>query len=267
MDNIITFLTDSKDAITSFVILLTFVVSVFSLIMSVRNNKAVHYVNSITKSRIEWIQDLRDTIAEFISKTNIHNNAYYKEEYEKTGEHLSTCQKYCSKINLLLNCCDEKDKEIVEICNSILESYSNYCDEVHGCEVNSDGYFNNTPIMDLCVEEVGNRIDLLSQKVEIYLKSEWNRVKYESRGKIYEPATQEFDYNELIELYNDSTYKKKTWKRAFINFKAKIKRLLLTPKIIIFLIIAMVIAVLLILAGLTSLEEVEIALKEIEEWN
>lgn len=105
---------------------MTFFVSFISMYFFLRNNKAVHYVNSITKSRIEWIQHLRNTVAEFIENTNIYNNVYYKNDYEKAGMHLSKCQRLCSKIKLLLNYCDEKDKEIINLSEKILEAYRKY---------------------------------------------------------------------------------------------------------------------------------------------
>lgn len=63
MNEILQFFEDNKDALTAIGIILTFGVSIISF-FSVRNNKAVHYVNSITKSRIEWIQKLRKTVAD-----------------------------------------------------------------------------------------------------------------------------------------------------------------------------------------------------------
>ena len=85
MENLLQFFSRNKDALLAIGVLLTFFVSIISLYFSVRNNKAVHYVNSITKSRIEWIQKIRDTVSVFISKTNVYNNAYYKGDYDKSG--------------------------------------------------------------------------------------------------------------------------------------------------------------------------------------
>lgn len=112
MQNVLQFFNENKDVLLAIAVPLTFLASISSLYFSVRNNKAVHYVNSITKSRIDWIQKVRDTVSAFISKTNVYNNAYYSGDYDKSGEHLSECQKLCIEIKLLLNCCDKRDKEI-----------------------------------------------------------------------------------------------------------------------------------------------------------
>lgn len=224
LDASLDFFTKNKDAFTSIGILITFLVSAFSLYFSARNNKAVHFVNSVTKSRIEWIQDLRSNVAEFISITNIYNNVYYKKNYEKSGIHLSRCQQSCTKIKLLLNYCDDKDKNIINLCEEILEGFRKYCDFVHNCKVDNDGHFVDSKDMNKCKKQVENDIDKLSKAVQIYLKAEWNRVKYESQGKIYEKETQDFDYNELEMKYDNPMYKSKVWKRFFVNCIAKIKR-------------------------------------------
>lgn len=141
MDKVLQFFSDNKDALTAIGIILTFSVSVVSLYFSVRNNKAVHYVNSVTKSRIDWIQRLRSTVSEFISLTNVYNNAYYRGDYDKSGEHLSKCKELGSEIKLLLNCCDKRDKEICVLVNRILENHRKYCDMVHNMDVDENGYF------------------------------------------------------------------------------------------------------------------------------
>jgi hypothetical protein len=223
--NTLEFFEGNKDAFTSIGILLTIFISLISLYFSIRNNKAVHYVNAITKSRIEWVQNLRGKVAEFISNTNIYYNVYYNDDIEKLGEHLSKCQKACSEIRFLLNCCDDRDKEIVGIVDAIMENYAEYCDSTRICDVDENDYFIETEQMTCCKSIVEENIKLLNKKIQIYLKAEWNRIKYESLGKHYEKETQDFDYIELEAKYEDSYFHNDIWKRFCINSKAKIKRL------------------------------------------
>lgn len=224
MDDILKFFSDNKNALTAIGILLTFLVSSASLYFSVRNNKAVHYVNSVTKSRIEWIQKVRTTVAEFVSMTNVYNNAYYKGDYDKSGEHLAKCKMLCTEIKLLLNCCDERDKEICSLTDEILEGHRKYCDEVHNMQVDKNGYFIERAKTKELKQNIENNLTVLLRKLHILLKAEWNRVKYESQGKEYEKDTQEFDIFELEQKYDNSNYKNKVWKRFCINVKAKVKR-------------------------------------------
>lgn len=247
MTSLLTFLNTNINAITSFGILITFIVSAISLYMSIRNNKAVHYVNSITKSRMDWINQLRESVSEFIANTNIHNNAYYQKEYEKSGEHLSKCQKLCTKIKLLLNYCDDKDKEFVELIDRILDSFRGYCDEVHNCELDEQDYFIESSNMIVNKNNVEANIKILTEKIQIYLKSEWNRVKYESMGQMYEKATEKFDYKELNRKYYDSKYKNKVFLRKIINLGAKIKRWVFSFSFIISLLVLIAVIALIIL--------------------
>lgn len=197
MQNVLQFFNENKDVLLAIAVPLTFLASISSLYFSVRNNKAVHYVNSITKSRIDWIQKVRDTVSAFISKTNVYNNAYYSGDYDKSGEHLSECQKLCIEIKLLLNCCDKRDKEICKLVDDILENHRRYYDSVHNMEVDKKGYFIEGEEEEEIKKQIEKNIDELVKKLHIYLKAEWNRIKYESQGKKYEKETREFDIFEL----------------------------------------------------------------------
>lgn len=204
MQNVLQFFNENKDVLLAIAVSLTFLASISSLYFSVRNNKAVHYVNSITKSRIDWIQKVRDTVSAFISKTNVYNNAYYSGDYDKSGEHLSECQKLCIEIKLLLNCCDKRDKEICKLVDDILENHRRYYDSVHNMEVDKKGYFIEGE--EEIKKQIEKNIDELVKKLHIYLKAEWNRIKYESQGKKYEKETREFDIFELEQKYDNPDY-------------------------------------------------------------
>ncbi len=62
MNKMLQFFSENKAALTSIGILLTFLISSISLYFSVRNNKAVHYVNAVTKNRVEWLYKFREYI-------------------------------------------------------------------------------------------------------------------------------------------------------------------------------------------------------------
>lgn len=216
---------ETQYKITLIGVFATAIMSAISLYFSVRNNKAVHYVNSVTKSRIEWIQRLRSVVSEFISMTNVYNNVYYRGDYDKSGEHLSKCQELCSEIKLLLNCCDKRDKEICVLVDKILENHRKYCDMVHNMDVDEKGYFVEDSNAKKTKNLIERDIDILVKKLHIYLKAEWNRVKYESQGKTYEKETREFDILELEKKYDNPDYKNNVWKRFCIDSKAKIRRI------------------------------------------
>ena len=241
MENLLQFFSRNKDSLLAIGVLLTFFVSIISLYFSVRNNKAVHYVNSITKSRIEWIQKIRDTVSVFISKTNVYNNAYYKGDYDKSGEHLSECQKLCTEIKLLLNYCDKRDKEICNLVDAILENHRKYCDSIHNMQVDKKGYFIEGEEEKRIKKQIEEDISELVKKLHIYLKAEWNRVKYESQGKIYEKETREFDIFELEQKYDNPGYTSNIWKRFYIDVSTKIKRVCCLPGFIIVVLVGVIV--------------------------
>ena len=70
MDELLILFSKNKDALTAIGIILTFLTSSISLYFSVRNNKAVHYVNAVTKNRVEWIDKLRESISTFLALLN-----------------------------------------------------------------------------------------------------------------------------------------------------------------------------------------------------
>lgn len=124
-----------------------------------RKNLSVQF---ITDQRVDWIYEVRNTLAEYIGLT---------QECEKI---LASCKKlpgelerelnvYLAKLRLLFNYAGEEDREILEVIECI-----------HGSV--SGGDVSEEEALDLQIE----RLTKLSQQ---YLKLEWERVKYETRGK------------------------------------------------------------------------------------
>ncbi len=234
MEAIFVYLTTNKDAFTVMGVLLTLVISSISLWFSVKNNKAVHYVNSVTKNRVEWIDKLRKNIAEFISlldtqdltDTFVEMDDFVKYPF---GEKLSRLNQIGTEIKLMLNFSDEYDRKIMDKIELIIINYKNLFVKIQRniLENEKNKALIFTPNSEVLKKQ--KLIESLSEELlsdmQIYLKSEWNRVKYESRGKNYEKETQLFDLEELIAKKSNADYKNNTWKRFCKNTKAKVKRL------------------------------------------
>lgn len=289
MEDLLKFFSDNKDALLAIGVILTFLASIMSLYFSVRNNKAVHYVNAITKSRIEWIQKVRELISDFVAIASVNEGHVFIHGDKEINEFNNKLYRYTTEIKLLLNYSGKLDKRIIKSIETIANLsrefyvYLYLCEEIGDSDlsiqekdeivsnselgkrflchfIKSCGYTiekseqydllesiriknilqemrNNKVISedaDWVVgiglqiigirEEIERKIEELSKEVHIYLKSEWNRVKYESQGKTYEKETQEFDIVELEEKYENSEYKNNVWKRFCINTNAKARR-------------------------------------------
>lgn len=249
MDKIMQFFSVNKDALTAIGIILTFSVSVISLYFSFRNNKESHYTNTVTKNRVEWIYTLRELCSRFIASVNMEANyfcpAKTQEDSEKVGNQLLNVKELSSKIEFMLNFSDEIDKKIIECVINITNSYCSYYFE-YIKSGNSELFVQQVEELNKLNKSISNDICELKKMLKIYMKSEWNRVKYESQGRIYEKETQEFDIMELEKKYDNPEYKNDVWKRFFINAKAKVKRICYSPRFIICIVI--VISVIFVIA-------------------
>lgn len=234
MDAILEFFKNNKDAITAVGVVSTFLISLVSLRFTVKNNKAVHYVNSVTKNRVDWIEKLRKNMAEFIAlldTQDLTDKFIELDDFIKIpmGENLKRLNQTGSEIKLMMNYSDDFDRKIMLQIDLIIAQYKRFHLQIQQSifdnKTNGDTVFvPNTEIMGLQQAMEQSSADLLDN-MQVYLKSEWNRVKYESKGKTYEKETQLFDLEELMKKKADPNYKNDVWKRFCINTKAMFKRL------------------------------------------
>jgi hypothetical protein len=150
----------SNDAIAITGIAVTFVVSVANLVYSLRTNQRTIFVNTVTSSRLKWIDSLRDKVSEFIAVS-----ARLAESTHPSGEVKSiTLQRdtLFHQIVLHLNPLDEEDQKIKTLAD-------------HVCELAT--HHDRTREFPVALAE-------LRDVTGAYLKKEWNRVKAESKGKL-----------------------------------------------------------------------------------
>lgn len=70
----IKFFQDNSDAFTAIGVILTFIVSIITLISTIHNNKSKQYIDTITRSRIEWIGHLRKLVAKYSIMIRVNLN-------------------------------------------------------------------------------------------------------------------------------------------------------------------------------------------------
>lgn len=102
---------ETKDIITLVGIGITFIVSSIGLYVSLRNTKKTLFINSITASRIKWIDILRNTISEFCGLT--YHFALTELDKAENQKVLERIDKLRFLIKLQLNRGDEFDRKLM----------------------------------------------------------------------------------------------------------------------------------------------------------
>ena len=148
---------DIKDRIAIAGIAITFLVSLANLLYSLHSNKRTSFVNTVTASRLKWIDSLRDKVAEFIAVTARLSDRRPPGE-KVAGELLLERDTLLHEIVLHLNPHDKEDMKIKEMAEHVSEL--------------TDG--TSAP------DELRGALTQLRDATADYLKKEWNRVKTES---------------------------------------------------------------------------------------
>lgn len=148
----------SNDAIAIAGIAVTFAVSVANLIYSLRTNRRTIFVNTVTTSRLKWIDTLRDEVSEFIAVTTRLGDISTPPD-KRTGMLLQR-DTLLHQIALHLNPVDLEDQRIKTLA-------------IRARELSEQGDVK---------KELPAALIELSDATGNYLKREWNRVKNESKG-------------------------------------------------------------------------------------
>jgi hypothetical protein len=138
----------------------TLAVSVANLAYSLWSNKRTFFINTVTASRLKWIDSLRDKVAEFIAVTTrlLSSEALFG---GKDNGDLLLQRDLLHQIVLHLNPHDSEDQKL----RSLID---------HVRELTDQG---------IASKEIRNGLAKLRDATGDYLKKEWNRVKKESSGR------------------------------------------------------------------------------------
>lgn len=152
---------ETKDSIAIIGIGATILISSANLLYNIWSNKQSAFVNTVTTSRLKWINSLRDKVSEFIAVTARLVGPEYQSENATMGTLLLQRDTLLHEIVLHLNPNDPKDQRIKLLVDQVKEH-------------TEQGIFST--------ELAGALIELRDATGD-YLKKEWNRVKRESTGK------------------------------------------------------------------------------------
>lgn len=171
-------------------ILLTLLVGLINIGINIHRSK----VDGITQNRVEWISSVRDTTAKILQ---------YDSQLCKTDDELNIVNaellKNAYNLSLLLNVVGAFDATImVYLCKFVSARRTSM-----NSDIKTDDYIENRRLLHL--------------SVQIYLKCEWNRVKWEN--KFFKSKYNES--NSLTEIFNcfssNDTYACKI-KTEYLNY-------------------------------------------------
>jgi hypothetical protein len=156
---------------------LTFTIGIANLIITIRNAKKTTFINSITTSRIKYIQELRNTIAELCSLVTSYKLRISKLDYADHFELLKQTNKLKYLIRLYLNPADEYwDNQMLALTQQIVIK-----DDL----------------------DPQNKIEELIVITQFLLKLEWEGVKRESEKGIISDLEKREMYNKYVELHKN----------------------------------------------------------------
>ena len=165
----------TTEIITLISIGLTFLVGLFNLFITFKNVRKTAFINSVTTSRIKYIQDLRESISRFCALAHSYNQRVYKLEKAEVWELHKEADTLKFLIRLYLNPEDEYwDNKIIELINQIL--------------LKSDS-------------DPAEPIDELITITQYLLKLEWEGAKRESEIGIISDIEKRELYNKYVERH------------------------------------------------------------------
>jgi hypothetical protein len=172
----------TTETVTLIGIGLTFFIGFFNLVITFRNIRKTAFINSVTASRIKYIQELRESISKFCGLVYSYNRRNSKLAAEENWKLHKEADNLKFLIQLYLNPEDEYwDNKIVDLIDQII--------------LNTD----KEPIEDI------NSLITITQYL---LKLEWEGAKRESEVGIISEVEKRELYNKYVEKHKKSTEKK-----------------------------------------------------------
>jgi hypothetical protein len=164
----------NQQTITLIGIAATLAISLITLIFTIRNAKKTSFLNSVTASRIKYIQDIRNSISRFCGLAHTYNLSIGGSSSALNADLYKEVDNLRYLIRLYLNPEDEGwDRRIISLCDDVIQ--------------HSDG-----PITELT-----KAIDDLVAITQYLLKLEWEGVKREAESGILSKKAKQ----ELKETY------------------------------------------------------------------
>jgi hypothetical protein len=149
----------TQGTITLIGIGLTFAVAIANFVYSFSNNKQTRFINTVTTSRIDWINSLRDKVSAYISVTiHLLNPDIPEIDKKTTADLVRERDTLMQQIILHLNPKDPEDQAIKKCVNDVFAA-------------SDTGVYSR---------DITNLLTQLRDATGNYLKKEWEKVKDEA---------------------------------------------------------------------------------------
>lgn len=198
----------SIEIVTLIGIGLTFIIGVFNLVIAFRNARNSTFINSVTASRIKYIQELRESISRFCALANSYRNGLSNltdEQHWKLHKEADTL-KYL--IRLYLNPEDDYwDGTIITLTDKIMRNTERNLDKVSKESISDEDQEKKIreSITDDSLQKTINELITITQYL---LKLEWEGAKRESEVGILSDVEKREIYNKYVELHKSASPKK-----------------------------------------------------------
>ena len=154
---------------------LTFIVGSINLYITFNNSKKTTFINSVTASRIKYIQELRESISKFCALATSYSNRISKLSYEQYWELHKESDSLKYLIRLYLNPMDDYwDNQIILLTNEVM--------------LKSD-------------KDPSETIERLIELTQFLLKLEWEGAKKESEVGILTHKQKKEIYDKYVALH------------------------------------------------------------------
>lgn len=160
---------------------ITLLIGILNFVVILRNVRKTSFINSVTASRIKYIQELRESISRFCALSYSYSNRISKLKYEQLWELHKEADTLRFLIRLYLNPEDEYwDNKIIQLIDQII--------------LKSD-------------KDPKKSIDELVVITQYLLKLEWEGAKRESEIGIIPDIEKKELYNKYVEQHKKATKK------------------------------------------------------------
>lgn len=151
---------DAKDYVAFTGILVTLILGVYNAVQNYRTSRRTIFINTVTAERIKWIGKLRENISTFCGVAHYWRFSTQKGSTEELKK-IEEIDKLRHLIALQLNPKDQIDQKIQNLVGEIVSMSSGHI------EVSPKKYRDN--------------LDELIKETQELLKTEWEKVKDETR--------------------------------------------------------------------------------------